>query len=207
MQTLERDRLITEYLDYTGALAAEMMSQFNLHGVVGYDDVLGFATLGLTTAASRYQPDRGVHFKTFSYPAIRGAVIDGLRVSHRARQHHQHWKSNTGELTNRTAPLPRSEKNAHSNRWLHVEHLDGAQNATFDPFSAVDDALDLRRALDTLPELERQIIVLYYFEDLTDLRIGKRLGWSQTFIARKRQPALQALAAALGNRSQPEAWQ
>ena len=106
MQTLERDRLINDHLDYTGALAAGLMSEFSLHGVVGYDDVLGYAAIGLTTAAVRYQADRGAHFKTFSFRHIRGAVLDGLRVLHRSRAQHQHWKVSTDQLSARSAPLP-----------------------------------------------------------------------------------------------------
>jgi RNA polymerase sigma factor (sigma-70 family) len=196
MQTLERDRLINDYLDYTGALAAGLMSEFSLHGVVGYDDVLGYATIGLTTAALRYQADRGAHFKTFSFRHIRGAVLDGVRVLHRGRLHHQHWKVSTGQLSERSAPLPLGDKGRGTVRRFYLEHPD-QNDVVLDPFPAFDDALALRQALDTLPEIERQIIVLHYFEDLTDVRVAKRLGYSRTFVVRHRKLALQALATAL----------
>jgi RNA polymerase sigma factor (sigma-70 family) len=195
MQTLERDRLINDHLDYTGALAAGLMSEFSLHGVVGYDDVLGYAAIGLTTAALRYEAGRGAHFKTFSFHHIRGAVLDGLRVLHRSRAQHQHWKVSAGQLAERSAPLSLGDQGARSAP-RYIDHPD-QNDVVLDPFPAFEDGLALRQALDTLPEIERQIIVLYYSEDLSDYRIAERLGYSHTFVVRHRNLALQTLAAAL----------
>src|ERR1700689_122013 len=89
MQTLARDRLITEHLPYTGAIAENLMKEFNLHGVVPEEDVLGYARIGLTQAAGRFSPDRGAKFTTFSFPRIRGSIVEGLRKSNRSRGHHR----------------------------------------------------------------------------------------------------------------------
>ena len=78
----------------------------------------------------------------------------------------------------------------------HLDHPN-QNDSVLDPFPAFEDGLALRQALDTLPEIERQIIVLYYSQDLSDYQIAKRLGYSHTFVVRHRNLALQALAAAL----------
>jgi len=201
MQTSERNRLINEFLPYTGAVATAFMSELDLHGVVNYDDVLGYAHVGLTQAADRYRPGAGAQFKTFAFPRIRGAVIEGLRRSNRARGHHRHWKTSTTEAgADRTAPLP--HRNWRQGNSTEDEPRAVAVDAepTVDPFETLDVAFlrgEIRRALDALSDLDRQIIVLYYFEDLDRHRIAKRLGHPGWYISRRRNAALAQLAHVL----------
>ena len=46
---------------------------------VPFQDLEGSGFLGLAQAASHYNPEAGVAFKTFADPRIRGAMIDSLR--------------------------------------------------------------------------------------------------------------------------------
>src|ERR1700722_2155297 len=43
------------------------------------DNLEAAGVLGLVEAANRYEPDRGIRFKTFAYTRIRGAILDELR--------------------------------------------------------------------------------------------------------------------------------
>ncbi len=43
------------------------------------DDLLGDGIIGLLEAARKFQPGRGVKFKTYAALRIRGAILDGLR--------------------------------------------------------------------------------------------------------------------------------
>lgn len=191
MQTLERDRLITQHLDYTNALASELIAQLNLRGVVRYDDILAYAKLGLTKAASRFRPDRGAQFKSFSFHHIRGAVIDGLRATGRSRKHHQDWKSSFEDAEGRIAPTSARRSSA-----TYAEQHEELETVS-DPFPAFENRLALKQAIGRLPEIRRQIILLYYFESLDDRRIAKRLGYSRDFVFRHRKLAMHALAVAL----------
>ena len=43
------------------------------------DNLEAAGVLGLVEAANRFEPDRGIIFKTFAYTRIRGAILDELR--------------------------------------------------------------------------------------------------------------------------------
>src|ERR1051326_2323136 len=73
----DRDALIERYRSYAHALAAEFIGR--IPAQVDKADVLGYAELGLVEAATTFNPAAGVHFKTFAYYRIRGAIYDGLR--------------------------------------------------------------------------------------------------------------------------------
>lgn len=47
--------------------------------VVGYDDLLGHAIVGLIDAVEKYDVHRGVKFETYAITRIRGAVLDALK--------------------------------------------------------------------------------------------------------------------------------
>jgi len=189
MQTLARDRLITEHLPYTGALAENFMKEFNLHGVVSEEDIHAYARIGLTQAAQRFSPDRGATFATFSFPRIRGAVVEGLRQCNRGRGHHRvHREANDNSRP--AAPFTfRIDRSAA----VAVAH-------SYEPFEQLE-ARSLHRAVSKaiaeLPELERQVIHLFYFEDLDRDQIAERLGHTPSYIGRIRHRALTTLTTVL----------
>jgi len=57
--------------------------------------------------------------------------------------------------------------------------------------------IDLRDALLCLPERERQIILLRYFQDKTQAEVGSQLGLSQVQISRLEKRAFAKLRAYL----------
>lgn len=69
--------LVLTYREYARKLAREIHK--TLPPSVPFEDVEGAATLGLTKAAQRFDPDQGVLFTTFAYRPVRGAVFDAVR--------------------------------------------------------------------------------------------------------------------------------
>jgi RNA polymerase sigma factor (sigma-70 family) len=208
MQPLARNRLITENLSYSHALAANVIREFNLQGVVPPEDVFADAHIGLIKAADRFRPDEGTAFRTFSYQRIRGAVIEGLRRSNRARGHHRQFKASGDVWAARSAPLPKSQRHSKKGRFDEdyaaylsepgIEHIESlterAQVDATDPSEAIALRDALAKAIRRLPELQRQVIVLFYFEDLDRDRIAKRLGCTSSYIGRLRHRGLANLA-------------
>ncbi|MCC6627523.1 MAG: FliA/WhiG family RNA polymerase sigma factor [Chloroflexi bacterium] len=47
--------------------------------ILDVEDLLGFGTLGLIDAVSRFDPTRGVKFETYALQRIRGSIIDSFR--------------------------------------------------------------------------------------------------------------------------------
>ncbi len=73
----QRDELIKAHLDFVDFVVHRMRPQ--IPGFVSIDDLKSAAMYGLMDAASRYDPEKGVLFKTFAETRIRGAVLDELR--------------------------------------------------------------------------------------------------------------------------------
>src|SRR3970282_2428224 len=58
---------------------ARMMSH-GLPAVVELDDLVHDGVVGLLECARRFDPSRGVNFRTYARYRIRGAILDGLRA-------------------------------------------------------------------------------------------------------------------------------
>lgn len=74
---VDRDALIVEHLHLVKYLVAKIASQLPPH--LDQQDLTSAATVGLINAVDRFDPGRGVLFKTFAEQHIRGAIIDELR--------------------------------------------------------------------------------------------------------------------------------
>src|SRR5258708_31770157 len=46
---------------------------------VDAENLLSAGTLGLVEATNKFDPERGIQFKTFAYIRIRGAILDEVR--------------------------------------------------------------------------------------------------------------------------------
>lgn len=73
----EREKMIEAHLSLVDFLVDRMMTQVPVF--VSRDDIRSAALLGLFDAANRFDPRRGVLFKTFAERRIRGAVFDEVR--------------------------------------------------------------------------------------------------------------------------------
>ena len=58
--------------------------------------------------------------------------------------------------------------------------------------------LSIRSAIDALPEMERQVIFLRFYKNLTQDRAAKVLGVSQVQVSRIERRAVEHLRQALG---------
>ena len=73
----DRDELIIEHLPLVKYLVGRIVPQLPAH--VDSQDLMSAAIIGLINAADRYDPERGVLFKTFAEQHVRGTILDELR--------------------------------------------------------------------------------------------------------------------------------
>ncbi|NJD37908.1 MAG: FliA/WhiG family RNA polymerase sigma factor [Geobacter sp.] len=74
-----RETMITSHLPLVRYLVNRFMAQLPAH--VDPQDISSAAVIGLINAADRFDPERGVLFKTFAEQHIRGAILDELRAN------------------------------------------------------------------------------------------------------------------------------
>lgn len=72
-----RDALLTENLSLVHHVARQL--ERKLTNELDHDELVSAGTLGLMSAMSAFDPDRGLAFSTFAVPRIRGAILDELR--------------------------------------------------------------------------------------------------------------------------------
>src|SRR5262245_22353296 len=194
-QTSDRDELIENYRSYAHALAADFIAR--IPPQVDRDDVLRYAELGLVEAATTFNPAAGVHFKTYSYYRIRGAIYDGLRVLggiprdfYRRLKFERAATTYLEDYSSQPAPDTASEQYGELKQisgsvlGAYLLSLDSvgvephaAESETPDHcYQTVEQADRIRAALARLPEKNRTVIEDYYFHDRGLEEIATRLG-------------------------------
>ncbi|MCC6742550.1 MAG: FliA/WhiG family RNA polymerase sigma factor [Acidobacteria bacterium] len=76
-ENFNRDSLIEDHLSLVRFLAGRVCSK--LPSSIEVDDLIGAGTIGLIDAADKFDPTRGIRFRTYAERRIRGAILDHLR--------------------------------------------------------------------------------------------------------------------------------
>lgn len=72
-----RDKFIRQYMPLVKYVAGKVA--VGMPNSVEFDDLVGFGQFGLLDAINKYDPAKGVKFKTYAVTRIRGAIFDELR--------------------------------------------------------------------------------------------------------------------------------
>lgn len=215
-ESVEIDALVEKYLPYAAALAGKMAR--TLPSDVDFDDVVCNARLGLLEAAQRYDGSFGVSFRTFAYYRIKGAIYDGLRKNgwiprslysriKFEQAANEYLQANARRNSNQTEfyrkQLDELHDSINSLASIYVVSLDD----TDDGEVADDDAKkDIERkaefqkikekvcdAIEALPDTERKLIKMYYFQNKTFEEIGGLLNLSKSWTSRLHARSLEML--------------
>ena len=173
---------------------------------------------GLVQAAQRYDPARGAAFSTFAYYRIRGAIFDGLRQTGwlSRREYVRYCAGANAQLQNRAERDP-GPGSTQAERVADLANTLGDLAAIFvtslsaqpqePPARGAVDSLEqvcrnetrqaVRRAVDQLPERERRILQLHYFEDQTLTEAGQSMGLSKSWTSRLHARAVRLMAKQL----------
>lgn len=208
------DELVEKHLDYARALTHKIARR--LPPSVDFEELCGFAYVGLTEAANKFQADLGVAFTTFSYYRIRGAVFDGLRKmtwlppESRRRSNQESHEDDLLRSSNvggdpAAGPEDLAAEFQDVVRSLGAVFLlseasdDGTELDPEDPTSAADAAerVDLaqrvREALARLDEREQRVLTELYFEHRSMTDVAAEMGVNKATISRVHRRAVETL--------------
>jgi RNA polymerase sigma factor for flagellar operon FliA len=227
MQTLsQRDALIKKNVGLVRALATRIRDR--LSSRLDLDELISFGHTGLVEAADRWDPARGVTFSTFAYYRINGAIYDGLRQGGQlprrqyvrfaasANQYLGHMAEGdspygAGESTRRRVGDLADTLNdlaaifvTSMNAPEQPEPADPSASDAFDEVARGESRVALAEALGTLPDKERRLLELHYFEEETLCDAGRRLGMSKSWASRLHARAVRQLARELEDREEGE---
>ena len=193
---------------------------------VDRDDLIAYGQIGLAEAARDFDPQRGVHFSTYAYYRIRGAIYNGLSKMNwmgRARANRYRYEqmaSETIAADNESSRTPSGQPSQDDATWLrgiteqlavvyltshgnegHAPDDQSLADPATPPPSAVaagrEVAQKLHELIDSLPPEAAQLIRDTYFEGTTLQEAAKRLDISKSWASRLHAKTLRQLAKSL----------
>lgn len=219
----KRNGLVEQYLPYAASIASRVMQ--TLSSSVDFDDVMCNARLGLLEAARKFDASLNVDFKTFAYYRIKGAIYDGLRKTGwipRSLYARIKFEQATNEylqyIAEKSGPTARLVEDEMSEMYDTVNSLASIYVISVD---AAEDGMELedkknkdieqsaefqqikqymKEAIESLPDKERKLIKMYYFQNKTLEEAGGELGLSKSWTSRLHARALEILFKKINSR-------
>ena len=141
---MNRDDLILEHMPLARYLVNRIAPQLPPH--LDKQDLLSAAIIGLINAADRYDPSRGVLFKTFAEQHIRGTIIDELRsydvLSRSMREKYKRLERQVLALEHQLGRNPTSEEMAGAMEIGLDEYFSLLDDVHVFSFISLDDSWD-----------------------------------------------------------------
>ncbi len=182
---------------------------------VEYDDLFQAGCLGLIKAADNFDESRGFSFSTYAVPVILGeikrifrdggSIKIGRSIKEKSRKALSVMNEISVELGREASVSELAEKMGIDvceasmllNASLPVHSLtagDENENQTDIPVSSpevsLSDSLALEQVLESLSDIDRQLIILRYYKNMTQSHTGKQLGMSQVQVSRREKTLL-----------------
>ncbi len=212
VETLDVDTVVERYGPLCKRIVMDTMRQLNVQRE-HFDEMLADAHLGLIDAHRRYTAKQGSVFSTYAYYRIRGTVVDGLR-SAGVLQRRYRLKTAMAEAAARCGETQAEEPNVRTTGqtkienidrtisqlgtcWLIIQEMQSAadnKQRQHHPLKRLVDGQTskmLRRCVDALPDLEREVLVGLYYENQTLQEIGDAHGYSRSWTSRIHTRALR----------------
>jgi len=210
------EKLIEENLPLVRRVAQRIAMKFSKG--IDVDELEAFGREGLVAAASRYDPDRGVAFSTFAYYRVRGAIFDGLRnmgsLHKNPRASFERKADEYLESIGEEEHVPRTSVEATERMSSALSNLTVAFVACVEaieenPDQSLPDPSDVaetreevgavRRAVGCLPDKERTLLTLMYFQGLSMRAAADELDMSKGWASRLHARALERLRSILAH--------
>lgn len=203
---------------------------------IEFDDLVAYGVFGLLDAISKYDPARGIKFKTYAMTRIRGAIFDELRsidwIPRSIRQKAKQIEQVISDLESKFGRTVEDEEISKelgismdefqqilskvsgtsivslndiwylgddSDELSILETLEAPDNMNPDVLIEKEEIKEyIIDAIKKLPDKEKKVIVLYYYEDLTLKEIGQVLEVTESRISQLHTKAIMRLRGRLG---------
>ncbi|MFZ5945313.1 MAG: sigma-70 family RNA polymerase sigma factor [Bacillota bacterium] len=191
------------------------------------EDLLQVARIAVVGALDRFEPEKGIRFKTFAYKTVTGKILNYYRdntwkvsIPRKYRELSTNISKVEGEIYQATGNLPdikeiaavlnldedKVKKVLEAKRAAKTtslsEHMEKEDNKTElinfmgredVNLQSVEAKQDVANALNNLEEMQRKVIYLRFYEDMTQSKVAHMLGVSQMQISRLERMALDQL--------------
>ena len=221
-----REEIVHIYLDLVNIVAGRLA--ISLPSYIEKDELISCGFFGLLDAIERYEPSRGNKFETYASLRIRGSIIDSLRskdwLPTSLRQKIKKYEKTVAELENSLGRSAKDEEIAEKleislddlaellskinvstviplEEYMKTEVANTAQNNPFENIELEEAKQTLAKAINILPEKEKMVVTLYYYEELTLKEISLILKLSEARVSQLHTKAVIRLKGALANKT------
>ena len=212
MSVAQRNELVSDNL----GLVHSCCRRFIGRGIE-YDDLFQAGCLGLIRAAEGFEADRGLMFSTYAFPAILGEIRrlfrDGgaVKVSRSLKELAMRCLREQEKLSKALGETPTvsqlaealgesvesvSEALCAAQPTLSLTRGDEDEGSAQYDLPADDDTcklcenMALMQVIDSLDEVDRRMIELRYFKELTQSQTAERLNMSQVQVSRREKKVI-----------------
>jgi RNA polymerase sigma factor for flagellar operon FliA len=217
-----REKIISHYLFLVKLVAGRIAIGLPSH--VDKDDLVSNGFFGLLDAVDRYDFSRGIKFETYAVARIRGSILDAIRaqdwVPSTIRQKARQYEKTVAQLENQYGRSATDEEIAHAmgttiselqsliaklnvSTIIPLEEYAKTETSSERNFNLSQNIEEqelkdtLAKAIDRLPEKEKRVVTLYYYEGLTLKEISLILKLSEARISQLHTKAVFRLRGAL----------
>lgn len=217
-----REKLIEQYLSLVKLVASRIA--ISLPQYVDKDDLISNGFFGLLDAIEKYDPMRGIKFETYAVVRIRGSMLDAIRaqdwVPTSIRQKAKQYEQTVSQLENELGRAATDSEIAGAlnisvnELYALLNQLNASTIVPLDEFIKTETSSAhltnpseqieieevkqaLARAIDKLPEKEKLVVSLYYYEGLTLKEISLILKLSEARISQLHTKSIFRLRGAL----------
>ena len=213
--------MLTEHYVHLVKLVAGRLGIY-LNQYIDLDDLVGYGILGLIDAIDKFDPNKNVKFETYASLRIRGAILDAIRkldwVPRTLRKKQKDVDKAYMELEMKLARPPRDGEVAEFLGMSIDEYNELLRDVNISSLVSIDDNVFnfetikdknaeipekcveenemrdmLAQFIDELPEREKKVIFLYYYEELTLKEISKVLEVSESRVSQLHTKAVSRL--------------
>ena len=209
-KVLDRREMTEKYLPFVRSIAGKVKK--TVAKEIEFEDLVEYGIVGLLEAADRYDAKFGANFMTFAYYRIRGAIYDGLRGMgwmSRTEYAKARFEERANEYVAEVAAAQEAGTEVPENPFEHavqdlasavqglaavyITAIDGAEGMQLKDEQAVqaEESLGLEQArflvretIKKLSDQERELLEMYYYQEMSLESVGAKLGLSKSWTSR-----------------------
>ncbi len=208
VNTEAAEKLISEFAPMIRYLAQRL--SFRLPPSLDVEDLMHAGVIGLMDAIGKYDPSREAQFRTYAEFRIRGAMLDEIRsldwIPRSVREKISLFQKTCDQLVKNLGRAPTEEEIAAALQMDERRFIESLADihAENPLLSLLARGLreKLVQAIDQLPQKERQVISLYYFDELTMKEIGQVLKVTESRVCKLHAQAIARLKGALADKKE-----
>ena len=193
-QPTNRNEALVEWYPMVERIAHRAAATYGLPASVDASDLVSCGVLGLAEAWDRFDPERGVAFEAYAIPRIKGAVIDAIRAADWVPRKARQRARETGESVAFLVSMDEDHGSESGDGMSAADRL--ADEQLPQPgaeLMVAEDKRELIGTLNRLPERERMIVTLHYFEGVPLQEIAKSLGVTESRVSQLHTRALRMM--------------